>query len=177
MQVDQWHWPTKPQCGPRLQNNAILVYFESMHETNPYNHTIVWPVCLTVSTAVVVDGAWDPWSEWTECPVTCGGSSQKRTRLCQGPFYGGTPCRGGSEGYRPCGTVTCFSTTHLRSPIHSYLYNKIVFICLFVCLCMSVCLHVCMYVCMYVCMLVCLNICMSVCRCMYVCYSLVNNRV
>ncbi|KAK2182809.1 hypothetical protein NP493_335g03034 [Ridgeia piscesae] len=55
-----------------------------------------------------IDGAWDPWSEWTECPVTCGGSSQKRTRLCQGPFYGGTPCRGGSEGYRPCGTVTCF---------------------------------------------------------------------
>ncbi|XP_072169938.1 LOW QUALITY PROTEIN: uncharacterized protein [Diadema setosum] len=40
------------------------------------------------------DGNWTAWSEWTECPVTCGGAKETRNRTCTNPTarYGGEDC-------------------------------------------------------------------------------------
>merc|ERR1712025_824320 len=42
----------------------------------------------------VVNGGWGEWSEWDECPVTCEGGDQGRTRVCDNPApaFGGTDC-------------------------------------------------------------------------------------
>jgi len=41
-----------------------------------------------------INGGWGDWSEWTECPVSCGGADQERTRVCDNPApqYGGEDC-------------------------------------------------------------------------------------
>ena len=41
-----------------------------------------------------INGGWGAWSEWTKCPVTCGGDIQMRTRLCDNPppQLGGKNC-------------------------------------------------------------------------------------
>merc|ERR1712080_112258 len=41
-----------------------------------------------------VNGGWGEWSEWDECPVSCGGADQGRTRVCDNPApqYGGEDC-------------------------------------------------------------------------------------
>ena len=41
-----------------------------------------------------VDGVWGDWSQWTDCPVSCGGADQRRTRACDSPApqYGGDDC-------------------------------------------------------------------------------------
>ncbi|XP_046330797.2 A disintegrin and metalloproteinase with thrombospondin motifs adt-1-like isoform X8 [Haliotis rufescens] len=54
-----------------------------------------------------VDGVWTSWSNWSVCPVTCGGSTSLRSRSCDGPYFGGINCNGlWSEG-QPCGTEPC----------------------------------------------------------------------
>ena len=42
----------------------------------------------------IVNGGWGAWSEWTKCPVTCGGDIQMGTRLCDNPpsHLGGKNC-------------------------------------------------------------------------------------
>ena len=41
-----------------------------------------------------VNGEWGDWSEWDECPVSCGGADQGRTRVCDSPApqFGGDDC-------------------------------------------------------------------------------------
>ena len=41
-----------------------------------------------------VNGGWGDWTEWDECPVTCGGADQGRTRVCDNPApqFGGDDC-------------------------------------------------------------------------------------
>jgi thrombospondin 1 len=41
-----------------------------------------------------VNGGWGNWSEWEECPVSCGGADQRRTRACDTPTpeFGGDDC-------------------------------------------------------------------------------------
>ena len=43
---------------------------------------------------MIVDGGWGEWSDWDECPVTCGGGDQGRTRACDNPApeVGGADC-------------------------------------------------------------------------------------
>ncbi|XP_070582937.1 LOW QUALITY PROTEIN: SCO-spondin-like [Erythrolamprus reginae] len=50
--------------------------------------------CLDI--ACIVHGGWTPWSPWSDCPVTCSGSVQIRTRACIDPpaRNGGLPCLG-----------------------------------------------------------------------------------
>ncbi|ELW63437.1 Brain-specific angiogenesis inhibitor 1 [Tupaia chinensis] len=54
-----------------------------------------------------VDGRWQAWASWGSCSVTCGGGSQRRERVCSGPFFGGAACQGPQEEYRQCGTQRC----------------------------------------------------------------------
>jgi len=41
-----------------------------------------------------VNGGWGVWSEWSDCPVSCGGAENSRTRLCDNPepAHGGDGC-------------------------------------------------------------------------------------
>jgi hypothetical protein len=68
------------------------------------------PLCLATPT---VDGKWQAWASWGGCSVTCGGGSQRRERLCSGPFFGGAACQGPQDEYRQCGTQRCPGETPL----------------------------------------------------------------
>ncbi|KAJ7322393.1 hypothetical protein JRQ81_018680, partial [Phrynocephalus forsythii] len=50
--------------------------------------------CLDIACAV--HGGWTPWSPWSDCPATCGHSTQIRTRACINPppRNKGLPCPG-----------------------------------------------------------------------------------
>ncbi|XP_068616631.1 adhesion G protein-coupled receptor B1 [Brachionichthys hirsutus] len=54
-----------------------------------------------------VDGEWQPWSVWSGCSKTCGGGSQKRNRICYGPFFGGLHCPGEREEVQHCNGKRC----------------------------------------------------------------------
>ncbi|XP_077865202.1 adhesion G protein-coupled receptor B1-like [Saccoglossus kowalevskii] len=58
-----------------------------------------------------IDGAWESWSPWSECAVTCGGvnTTQTRRRTCTNPenFNCGMPCFGVSMETRECGSYPC----------------------------------------------------------------------
>ncbi|XP_053393892.1 SCO-spondin-like isoform X2 [Mercenaria mercenaria] len=54
-----------------------------------------------------VDGVWEPWTDWDECSVTCGGAVHSRYRNCTGPFYGGANCSGPAKESRDCNTHHC----------------------------------------------------------------------
>uniref|UniRef100_A0A2K6S4U1 Adhesion G protein-coupled receptor B1 n=1 Tax=Saimiri boliviensis boliviensis TaxID=39432 RepID=A0A2K6S4U1_SAIBB len=54
-----------------------------------------------------VDGRWQAWASWGSCSVTCGAGSQRRERVCSGPFFGGAACQGPHDEYRQCGTQRC----------------------------------------------------------------------
>ena len=55
-----------------------------------------------------VDGNWGPWSPYT-CPVTCGGGTYRRNRICNNPApaRGGRPCVGPSQMNNTCNTQPC----------------------------------------------------------------------
>ncbi|OWK06839.1 SSPO [Cervus elaphus hippelaphus] len=54
-------------------------------------------------------GAWTPWSPWSDCPVSCGGGNQVRTRVCvaSAPPLGGSPCPGPDAQSQRCGQQPC----------------------------------------------------------------------
>ncbi|CAH1773844.1 unnamed protein product [Owenia fusiformis] len=54
-----------------------------------------------------VDGAYETWVSWSNCNVTCGGGSRKRTRNCFGPFYGGANCSGDDTEIEGCNDMFC----------------------------------------------------------------------
>jgi len=56
---------------------------------------------------LLVDGYWAPWSNWTECSVTCEGGTQKRRRQCIPPKHNGKPCEGDNNEVRVCNTQRC----------------------------------------------------------------------
>ena len=53
----------------------------------------IWPYFLFLF-RLIVHGGWGHWTEWDDCPVTCGGSVQERTRVCDSPEpkFGGHDC-------------------------------------------------------------------------------------
>lgn len=62
-----------------------------------------WFVC------VPVDGAWTPWSVWSDCSVTCGHGTQIRTHACINPppRNNGSDCLGPERETKDCPTLPC----------------------------------------------------------------------
>uniref|UniRef100_A0A8C3JMK5 Adhesion G protein-coupled receptor B1 n=1 Tax=Calidris pygmaea TaxID=425635 RepID=A0A8C3JMK5_9CHAR len=54
-----------------------------------------------------VDGKWQAWGVWGSCTATCGGGTQRRDRVCYGPFFGGETCQGPKEEYKQCNDRKC----------------------------------------------------------------------
>ncbi|KAJ7419247.1 brain-specific angiogenesis inhibitor 1 [Willisornis vidua] len=54
-----------------------------------------------------VDGKWQAWGVWGSCTATCGGGTQRRDRVCYGPFFGGETCQGPKEEYKQCNDRRC----------------------------------------------------------------------
>ena len=67
------------------------LFFSSLaiHLEEIYN-----PLPLILDVLDKIDGNWGDWTSWSKCPVTCEGSNQKRTRLCNDPIpdNGGKSC-------------------------------------------------------------------------------------
>ena len=78
---------------------SILISFN----LSPYVFWITIPwLCLFPEDRI--DGHWGDWSDWSNCPVSCGGSTQNKSRLCNNP----KPENGGEE----CSTeISAGSTT------------------------------------------------------------------
>ncbi|XP_030052234.1 SCO-spondin [Microcaecilia unicolor] len=60
-----------------------------------------------------VDGAWTPWSPWSDCPVTCGQGIQIRTRACINPppRNNGSDCLGSDREVQECTIFPCGGNT------------------------------------------------------------------
>ena len=54
-----------------------------------------------------VDCVWNEWSQWQKCNLTCGGGWQQRTRTQEEELYGGEPCSGTFDDWRPCNERPC----------------------------------------------------------------------
>uniref|UniRef100_A0A803KJE8 Ankyrin repeat domain-containing protein 37 n=1 Tax=Xenopus tropicalis TaxID=8364 RepID=A0A803KJE8_XENTR len=54
-----------------------------------------------------VDGNWNDWSSWSACSASCSNGTQKRTRECNGPSYGGSECYGQWSDTRDCFLTQC----------------------------------------------------------------------
>lgn len=56
---------------------------------------------------VAVHGAWEEWSPWSLCSVTCGRGARTRTRQCVAPQRGGKACEGPELQAKPCNIASC----------------------------------------------------------------------
>uniref|UniRef100_A0A3P8V8E3 SCO-spondin n=1 Tax=Cynoglossus semilaevis TaxID=244447 RepID=A0A3P8V8E3_CYNSE len=65
-----------------------------------------------------VDGAWTPWSVWSDCSVTCGPGAQVRTRACINPppRNNGSDCSGPERETRECRSSPCLDDLCPWSP-------------------------------------------------------------
>ncbi|KAK7881858.1 hypothetical protein WMY93_030267 [Mugilogobius chulae] len=65
------------------------------------------PYCQDIDCRV--DGGWTPWSEWSDCSVSCGRGSQVRSRACINPppRNNGSHCRGEERESQECHRTPC----------------------------------------------------------------------
>lgn len=56
---------------------------------------------------VAVPGAWEEWSPWSLCSVTCGRGARTRTRRCVASRRGGKACEGPELQAKPCNIAIC----------------------------------------------------------------------
>ncbi|XP_076098251.1 SCO-spondin-like [Mytilus galloprovincialis] len=54
-----------------------------------------------------IDGFWMPWTEWSDCDLTCGGGTRFRNRTCNGPYLGGEECNGTALETDFCSMTPC----------------------------------------------------------------------
>ena len=66
-------------------------------------------VTFCINICLSVDGNWSPWSEWTECTVTCNTGKRSRARMCDNPEpqFGGKHCGNDGDEDQECGTIPC----------------------------------------------------------------------
>lgn len=74
-----------------------------------------------------MDGRWFSWSSWGSCTKTCGGGSQQRQRVCEGPFFGGEHCIGDKTDIRRCNEKRCPGTTKWTNIITIYSESSVLF--------------------------------------------------
>ncbi|NWV32533.1 AGRB2 protein, partial [Grantiella picta] len=68
-----------------------------LRETRTCNNTATCPV----------PGAWEEWSPWSLCSVTCGRGARTRTRRCSASRRGGNACEGPELQAKPCNIAIC----------------------------------------------------------------------
>ncbi|NWU17318.1 AGRB2 protein, partial [Cephalopterus ornatus] len=68
-----------------------------LRETRACNNTATCPV----------PGAWEEWSPWSLCSVTCGRGARTRTRRCVASRRGGNACAGPELQAKPCNIAIC----------------------------------------------------------------------
>ena len=78
------------------------------HSLQPWLKHILSLITFTV------DGMWGNWAAWADCPVTCGGDTQSRSRQCDNPAraLGGDDCEGDAEETQVCGQGACDAVTN-----------------------------------------------------------------
>ena len=102
-----------------------LDFLNSLH-----NSSYVYPLCLSaepginvsiytsyffqhklsfIVDCVLVPGGWTEFPDYPECPVSCGGHLQVRTRHCVNPIplHGGRECEGNATEKRRCNAWEC----------------------------------------------------------------------
>lgn len=72
---------------------------------------------VTALCCVAVHGAWEDWSPWSLCSVTCGRGARTRTRRCVAPQHGGKACEGPELQAKPCSIATCLGQYHSPLPL------------------------------------------------------------
>ncbi|XP_035691257.1 coadhesin-like [Branchiostoma floridae] len=78
--------------------------------------------CTVTTAPCPQHGGWSSWSNWTSCPVTCGGGQLWRERECNdpAPANGGDDCTGNSHETANCAIADCPSmTTDMDSALTS----------------------------------------------------------
>lgn len=89
-------------CFLRLHGPVYL------HCGSSWTCTLLVPVPVPPYLACpAVDGKWQAWASWGGCSVTCGGGTQRRERICSGPFFGGAACQGPQDEFRQCSAQRC----------------------------------------------------------------------
>lgn len=82
-------------CPGRIICHAVQNYsFSSLYvRLNALDYTPKRAFCTF---SVTVDGAFSPWTEWSECSKSCGWGYQSRERECNAPepSHGGKDCTG-----------------------------------------------------------------------------------
>lgn len=66
--------------------------------------------------AHTINGAWSPWSAWSQCSRDCSRGIRNRKRVCSNPEpkYGGLPCLGPSLEYQECNILPCPGKSQLE---------------------------------------------------------------
>lgn len=70
--------------------------------------------------AHTINGAWSPWSAWSQCSRDCSRGIRNRKRVCSNPEpkYGGLPCLGPSLEYQECNILPCPGKSQLEQEKH-----------------------------------------------------------